>query len=144
MRNRKILCPVDFSETAHVALFRAVELAGESGGKLTLLHVYQAPSTDGIVYAPQMLGEMQAAAERGLAEWAAQAQALGVTADTVVLMGVPWQETVNLAQSRGCDLIVVGTHGRTGLKRALIGSVAEKVVRHAPCAVLVVRWPDKG
>ena len=78
-------------------------------------------------------------AARILVDWESSAKAAGVKTQSKTITGVPWNEIVRLAEEAHTDLIVMATHGRTGLGHALIGSVAEKVVRHAPCAVLVVR-----
>jgi universal stress protein A len=81
-----------------------------------------------------------------LAEWKAHAKELGANeVATRVLTGAPWDQIVAAARDDSAiDLIVMGTHGRTGLKHALLGSVAEKTVRHAPCPVLVVRSRTEG
>src|SRR5262249_52081890 len=134
------LCPVDFSDSSHDALLRAVDLAKESSAELTLIHVYQPPGQDGFLYVPDMLIQLQRSAEEAIAGWVAEAQKLGAPAVSGhAIMGAAWDTIVQRARDEGCDLIVMGTNGRTGLKRALIGSVAERVVRHAPCTVMVVR-----
>jgi nucleotide-binding universal stress UspA family protein len=86
------------------------------------------------------IGQLVAAAERGIAACKRRATEWGAPrVDTRVAQGVPCDRIVHMAKDDGFDLIVIGTHGRTGLTHALLGSVAEKVVRHAPGAVLVVR-----
>ena len=77
--------------------------------------------------------------ERDLKERAAQCRHVGVEAEMHVISGAPWKEIVETAKERAMDLIILATHGHTGLKHTLLGSVAERVVRHAPCPVLVVR-----
>lgn len=141
MRFKKILCPIDFSDHAREALRVALEFARESGGEVALLHVYHIPGTgysEG-VFAPDFLRAMSEQAERHLEEWRKEAETAwkNVTAETV--LGTAWDEIVRVARERKHDLIVLGSHGRTGIKRALVGSVAETVTRHAPCPVLVVR-----
>jgi nucleotide-binding universal stress UspA family protein len=74
----------------------------------------------------------------------AELAAPGVSVDTVLLSGHPADEIVGLARARGCDLLVLATHGRTGFRRAVLGSVAEHVVRNAPCPVLVFRPMEAG
>jgi len=139
---RNILCPVDFSEPSHTALRTASELAAQFDGTLTLLHVFQVPV---VAYPESFPGSpfrtsIAQLAEQQLAEWKSEAERLARrSVTTVVLEGTPWHRIVKHAQEHKPDLIVVGTHGRTWLKHALIGSVAENVVRHAPCPVLVVR-----
>jgi nucleotide-binding universal stress UspA family protein len=143
MGYRKLLCCIDFSETSRAALRSALELA-TSGASVTLAHVFQLPlATDPSgFFEASVVGEAIAAAEQTLEEWAREARTQapnGVEIATVFLQGAPWDRLVETARVGRHDLIVIGTHGRTGLKHALIGSVAEKVVRHAPCPVLVVR-----
>jgi len=141
---KTILCPIDFSDSSRHALTAATELARSSNAALTLAHIWQPPmplySTPDAAMSGELIQAMVDDAERSLADWAATARAAGVASlQSKMLSGVPWDEIVKLALESHADLVVMGTHGRTGLTHALIGSVAEKVVRHAPCAVLVVR-----
>lgn len=143
MTFKKILCAVDFSDPSRDALRAAAELARTSRATLVLVHVWQAPlwTTDyGIQLPNDALLEAQGVEESKLASWRAEAQQLGAPeVASKLARGVPWDEVVSIARDdRTIDLIVIGTHGRTGLRRALIGSVAERVVRHAPCTVMVV------
>jgi len=138
----KILCPIDFSPGSHEALRVAAELARESSAALVLAHVWDPPqwSLAGEL-APGIIQEMVEAEELQLSRWKATAKELGAREVALELLtGAPWDQIVTAAQhDRAIDLVVMGTHGRTGLRHVLLGSVAEKVVRHAPCAVLVVR-----
>jgi universal stress protein A len=152
MAFKKILCPVDFSDNSREAMRRAADLAVATGGSLTLLHVVHVPIAayaDGAPMMPQpgerLTQELGTAAEKSLAEWKKRAEEMGAkNVTTQVVAGVPWHMIVEtLEADRGYDLVVIGTHGRTGLSRVLLGSVAETVVRHAPCPVLVVRQPGK-
>lgn len=141
---RKILCPIDFSDTAREALHYAVGLAGILGAELALLHVYQAPGVpmpEGMVMAgPEEMAAVTASVETSLNEWRAEAAAMGATAiTTATAIGSTQSEIVRVATEAHVDLIVMGTHGRTGLSHALLGSTAERVVRHATCPVLTVR-----
>jgi nucleotide-binding universal stress UspA family protein len=144
MTFKKILCPVDFSDNSREAMCVAVELARTSQAMLVLLHVWDPPSwmTDyGIRLPNDALLEAQGLEEKKLEAWRADAQRLGASeVSSKLLRGAPWDQIVSAAsEDPRIDLIVMGTHGRTGLARALIGSVAERVVRHAPCTVLVIR-----
>ena len=141
MRFQKILVGVDFSPPSREAMRTAAALAKEFGAELTVAHFWQIPLLGAeLPVQAAYLDEMRAAAEQQLAAWTAEASSLADRKVTSVFeLGVPWNEMVKLLQREHYDLAVVGTHGRTGLKHALLGSVAERVVRHAPCAVLVVR-----
>jgi nucleotide-binding universal stress UspA family protein len=144
VRVRKILCPVDFSAPSQEALHYAADLAQQFGAELTLLHVYQVPGyafPEGVVMAaPEVLADLLASIDRALAEARTEAAGRGAArVATATAQGAPWTEIVRVAAEGGHDLIVLGTHGRTGIKHALLGSVAERVIRKAPCPVLTVR-----
>lgn len=140
---KKIMCPVDYSPGSKEALRTAATMAAESGAELVIIHAWDPLFTAGadLGLTADLMGELRTAVEEGLALWRADAEKLGARRVTsVFLTGSPWNEIVRAARNDPAfDLIVMGTHGRTGLKHVLIGSVAEKVVRHADCPVLVVR-----
>jgi len=149
MTFKKILCAVDFSDSSREALRAAAELARTSQATLVLVHVWQAPlwATDYGMHLPNdALLKVQATEESKLASWRSEAQQLGAPeVVSKLLRGIPWDEIVGTARDdRAIDLIILGMHGRTDLRSALIGSVAERVVRHAPCTVMVMgrREPD--
>jgi nucleotide-binding universal stress UspA family protein len=137
------LVPIDFSTNAEQALDYAIRLARTLDARLTVLHVIQPVPMAGVdmgVARPEAyLREVEEAVQRNMEEALGRVAAAGLTAERVVLYGVPFQEIVEAAKARQADLIVMGTHGHTGLMYVLLGSVAEKVVRLAPCSVLVVR-----
>src|SRR5215510_10856183 len=93
----------------------------------------------GVALPETYLQELEEAMQHNMEAALARVTAAGLTGERVVLYGVPFQEIVETAKARQVDLIVMGTHGRTGFMHALLGSVAEKVVRLAPCSVLVAR-----
>ena len=147
---KKILCPVDFSDSSREAMRQAADLVKATGGALTLFHVVHVPVTaygDGGPMlpssGPELTENLGKAAAKSLDEWRKRAEEMGVKkVATQVVAGVPWNMIIEaLEADRGYDLVVIGTHGRTGIGRVLLGSVAERVVRHAPGAVLVVRQP---
>ncbi|MEO7731471.1 MAG: universal stress protein [Kofleriaceae bacterium] len=144
MTFRKILCPVDFSPGSHTAMRAAVRIAIERGAELVLVHAWYLPpvATGGeAMLSADRVQQLSDDAQLALDDEVQAASALGAKRVTQKLLnGVPWTVITDAARE-DIDLIVIGTHGRTGLARILIGSVAEKVVRHAPCPVLVVR-PD--
>ena len=147
MRIQKILLPHDFSEHCEPAVEYACDLAKKYKAQVTVLHVYQLPGMafpEGYVVAgPETVQKMLSQVEAALQKAKAEVEAKGVDAvEAKTAQGVPFSEIVRTAREEDFDLIVMGTHGRTGLKHALLGSVAEKVVRKAPCAVLTVRPSD--
>jgi nucleotide-binding universal stress UspA family protein len=144
MQLRTILCPVDFSGGSRAALQFAADLASHTGAGLALVHVWEPPRWLTGAEMPivgDVLPQIISAEEQTLQAWVRDAQRLGARQVTSqFLCGAAWDEIVNFARRDSTiDLIVMGTHGRTGLRHMLIGSVAEKVVRHAPCRVLVTR-----
>ncbi len=140
---KRICCPIDFSEPSRFALRVAADLCQAFGADLTLFHAYQLPGytlpEGSVVASPKMLQELADQAESHLAEWKGIAEAMGAKAvKTAKSVGEPALEVVEFARENGVDLLVVGTHGRTGLRHALLGSTAERVVRRAGCPVLTV------
>ncbi len=140
---RKICCAVDFSESSRLALEEAADLARRFDGALTLIHVFETvpvATTEGIVSPPDLVEQLSVELSRKLESWKAEAER---RADRpvrqTVLSGDPAMEIVRFAREGEFDLVVTGTHGRTGLRHLVLGSVAEKVVRQARCPVLVVR-----
>ena len=135
---KTILVPTDFSRFANEATRIACSLAREQGSKLLLVHVAQRPITN--------VGGMPVPPPPTL-DWPALKKELDVVTAGIkdveveprLVEGEPADTIVNLARERGADLIVIGSHGRTGLSRLLMGSVAEHVVRTAGCPVLTVK-----
>jgi universal stress protein A len=143
---RKIVVPIDFSECSRKALQYAVPLARQFQAALLLVYVmpvhYYVGSEFGPVDVPLPEAELFQNAQEQLARLADQELADRVTARCLVLRGQPVHEIVRAARDEKADLILLSTHGHTGLKHVLLGSVAENVVRYAPCPVLVVREPS--
>lgn len=136
-----ILVAHDFSDTAERALAAALAIAGPLRARVTLLHAYEVPTyvfPESVVATADLVGQIRGAAEEALANVADRARRSGLPVDTVVRQGAAWSEIDAAAKALNCDLVVMGTHGRRGLSRALLGSVAEKVVRTAHCPVLTV------
>ena len=139
-----ILVPVDFSEHADQALTYAMELASKLGARLTLLHVIQRPmpGAGGMGVALETyFQQVELMAGETMEDQARCAREAGLECEVAIVQGVPFQQIVDLATTKQADLIVMGTHGRTGLQHLLLGSVAERVVRLAPCPVLITRRP---
>ena len=144
-RVRRILHPSDFSKASGAAFQKAVELAKSNRAELVLLHVL-APivplAADGYV-SPQVYEDLDksahAAASKELAALVAKAKKAGVQAKAVVRDGIAHEQIVRAARSPRADMIVIGTHGRTGLAKFFLGSVAGRVVSTAKCPVMTVR-----
>jgi len=138
-----ILVPTDFSEYADYALDYAIKLAKILQARLTVLYVYYLPSLALGEVSPAVLDDTLQAMETNARQQAQKALArvlkAGIQGDSILVEGTPFQTIIDTAKDKEADLIVMGTHGRTGLSHVLMGSVAEKVVRLAPCPVLVTR-----
>lgn len=133
-----ILVPTDFDEHAWRAFDVAVSLAEKFDGKITLLHVYQIPPS---IYSSDLAWpteQLAAAAKSSLADAIAKAKARYARTESLLEVGSPGETIVHTAEKQHADLIVMATHGRRGIARALLGSVTEKVVRLAHTPVLTV------
>jgi nucleotide-binding universal stress UspA family protein len=142
---KRILCATDFSDASEAAIAEAQKLAAALGAEMVLLHVAsEAPQWSETVYTPavrHVFESQRAWAAAGLNAWVVVLAGSGVPARTLVRTGVAWEEILRVAREEQAELIVIGTHGSTGLNRLLLGSVAERVVRQARCPVLTVRPP---
>ena len=141
----RILVPVDFSAHSEKAIRYATTLANKFGARLSLLHVIEDPFITGAWQAeafipniPELLDDLIKAAENRMTEYKQQLAAHGSVVESIVITGRPASAIVEQASAGPFDLIVMGTHGRTGLSHAILGSVAERVVQKAPCPVLTV------
>jgi nucleotide-binding universal stress UspA family protein len=136
---RSILVPTDFSERSGYAFRLACSVARDHGARLTVLHVVPPPM------AAYVGGVMTPEPDRHEGEWArlrlVQPPEPGLPVEHLLAEGDAGEAIVRAAREGKCDLIVLGTHGRTGLGRTLLGSVAEKVLRQALCPVLTVKTP---
>lgn len=145
-RFEKILLPVDFSEYSELACEYALALAKTFGSSLQVLHVINEPVDLRGFYVPHLSFEqLEKEIETGAARML-EAFCVGNLKDfeafeTMVVTGVPYEEIIRAATEKESSLIVIGTHGRTGLDHLIFGSTAERVVRSAPCPVLTIRLP---
>lgn len=139
---KSILHPTDFSADAQPAFDVACVLAGEGGGRLVVLHVERPPlaTLGGTTAVPPLPNEYNRE-KLGKKLRDIQPARAGITIEHRLEYGDPASVILEVAQEIGADLIVMGTHGRTGLRRLLMGSVAERVVRKASCPVLTIRRP---
>jgi universal stress protein A len=150
LKLKKILVPTDFSAPAVKAFRYALALARQFKARVTLLHVPWTPNYSGVPeaapYAFSTLEDTQYFREEAIQQAnkqfltaGAELQEAGVKYDTAVVFGTPYESIVQFAGENAIDLVVIATHGYTGLKHVFLGSTTERVVRHAPCPVLVVR-----
>ncbi len=142
----RIVVPTDFSTCAEEAWALAQRLADAFGSELVLVHILvEAPLFEEGPFSMDRTRKVYEAArkwaEERLEEWAGIARAKGLKVRVVLRKGVPYREIVVLATDERADLVLIGTHGRGGIDRALLGSVTDRVVRLAPCPVLTVREP---
>ncbi|HYA89067.1 MAG TPA: universal stress protein [Nitrospirota bacterium] len=148
MQIKTILFPTDFSQGARAAMDHAISLAKDYQSKLILLYVIQdisiaewyIPSS---LSATDLMEDMQKSAMNEMDKWGAEVSQTVKDVEKMVVRGVPFVEIIKTAKERHADLIVIGTHGRTGIDHMLFGSTAEKVVRKAACPVLTVRIPGR-
>jgi nucleotide-binding universal stress UspA family protein len=142
MAVKNILVPTDFSGTSEAALHYAAEMALTLGARLYLMHV---PGKTGEHFEANFPhGQFETAARKGLSSFLTTEQIDRLRPEYAVRVGTPAEEIVRYADFCDVDLIIMGTHGRTGIAHALMGSVAEQVVRVAPCPVLLVRAPKRA
>ena len=144
IRLQKILLPTDFSNYSAAATKYACELAAKFDAELHILHTLEShlsltPNFGMGLDLPKYVTESKAAAEKSLASVLDPKWEVGRTVVKAVVEGSPKAEIIAYARKHNIDLIVLATHGRTGLAHVLMGSVAESVVRTAPCPVLTVR-----
>jgi universal stress protein A len=144
MEIRGILAPTDFSDFSKQVLKEALALAQTFDAKLLLLHVVEPPpySVEGLGPSSlevNLLDDLERLANNELAAVLPEAQSTGVEVGRHVVVGTPYRKIVEVAEAERVDLIVMSTHGRTGLSHLVMGSVAERIVRTAPCPVLTMR-----
>lgn len=137
---RRVLCPVDFSPHSENALDFALDLAKRLGADVHLVHVFQLPVyalPDGAMMAgPEFTTKVTTELQKALTELARRKE--GARIETHLVEGIPYREVVRMTDELGADLVVMGTHGRTGIRHLLLGSVAERVVRSSKVPVITV------
>jgi nucleotide-binding universal stress UspA family protein len=145
---KTILAAVDFSEPSQQALDAAVSMAAAFDATLHVVHVFELPipavSPYEVAIPEAYLEESREAASKRLADAAAHAGSKGARVETHLGEGPAARSICRTAEEIGADLIVMGTHGHTGIKHLVLGSVAERTLRHAPCAVLAVKARAEG
>jgi universal stress protein A len=149
MTQKKILVPVDYSPSSKLALEWALVMAESMDASVHVLHTWEVPHylrPDLTVWSGEisetLADHTRAEADKGMRGFLAAAKVEGrPNVTSQVLPGTPYATILEVVKQQGFDLIAMGTHGRTGVAHLLLGSVAEKVVRHAPCPVLTIRAP---
>ena len=140
---KRILAPIDFSDNTSAILDWAAHLAEEHDGAVTLLHAYHLPvefqQLEGAYLPPDFWSSVRGEAEASLERHAADLRARGIDVEIAVCEGYAATAIIEEAAERNADIIVIGTHGRSGLTHLLLGSIAERVVQKAPCPVLTVK-----
>jgi nucleotide-binding universal stress UspA family protein len=145
---KSIMVPIDFSEYSKSALKYAIDFAKQFHAKIYLIYVvepiiYPADFSMGQVAIPSADLDLQSRANEELINLA-KTIGSGITSETIIKTGKPFVEIIDSAKENDVDLIIIATHGHTGVEHLLFGSTAEKVVRKAPCPVLTLREPIKG
>ena len=144
---RCILVPLDFSEGASTILEWASHLAEEHGSRVVLFHAYHLPvefqQLEGAYLPPDFWANVKAEAGESLDRFAEDLRSRGIEVESVVTEGYAATAIIDEIDKQNADLVVIGTHGRSGLKHLLLGSIAERVVQKAPCPVLTVKAASK-
>ncbi|MCK6604430.1 MAG: universal stress protein [Ignavibacteriaceae bacterium] len=146
---KKILVPIDFSDFSKNAFKYSLSFAKQHNAAITLVYVmepvfYPPDLSLGQITLPAVDLDMEGKAREELEKVADLARNEGVAAATIIKMGKPFVEIIDTAREEDSDLIIISTHGHSGMEQILFGSTADKVVRKAPCPVLVIRDPIKG
>ena len=140
---RTLLVPIDFSDSARAVIEWAIHLADKQQGKLVLFHAYHLPvefqQLEGAYLPPDFWANVKAEAQESLVRYEAELRERGCSVESVVREGYAATAIVDEAASQQADLIVIGTHGLSGVKHMLLGSIAERVVQKSPCPVLTVK-----
>jgi nucleotide-binding universal stress UspA family protein len=135
---KRVMVATDRSKQCRTAVERAIDFAASYGGEISIVSIVDVPS-EFYAEAPQVVEDLVNKALGYVGDVKKQAETFGVKAETFVREGEAYQTIIELAKARDVNIIVMGSHGRSGLKRLLMGSVAEKVIGYAPCPVLVTR-----
>lgn len=146
---KKILVPIDFSDYSKSSLHYAVSFAKQFDAEIYLIYVvepviYPPDFSMGQIAIPSVNAEWDERAKEELGKLAKNEIPVGVEVKTILKNGKPFLEIIDTAAEENIDLIIIATHGHSGMEHILFGSTAEKVVRKAPCPVLTLREPIKG
>jgi len=144
---KTILFPTDFSTCAKAAQKVAFDVASQCGARLYIVHVIHTTAFLGEAeifhfHLPDFSSQMEKAAQQHLDTLVPDSLRQKIAVEAVVLHGTPFREILTFADEKQVDLIVIATHGRSGLQHLLLGGTSDKIIRQAPCPVLSVRDPD--
>jgi nucleotide-binding universal stress UspA family protein len=146
IRVRRILVPIDFSDHADPVIEWAAHLAEEHGSEIVLLHAYHVPvefqQAEGAYLPAEFWTAVKEEARQSLAQYGERLRARGLPVEEVTREGYPATVIEDEVDRQQADLVVIGSHGRTGLRHLLLGSIAERVVQKVRCPVLTVKHPD--
>ena len=143
---KNVLCPIDHSDCSKEALKYAVTLAMRDKAKLLLLHIIDIRSfSEGLEAMSKPLPDEETLEQlrAKLLDCIPEEMRDDMDVEAIVIQGIPFVEIISTSREKEIDMIVMGSHGRTGISHMMLGSVSEKVVRKAPCPVLIVRQPDQ-
>jgi len=143
---KTILVPTDFSACSREAVDYALALAARLDARVCILHAYLTPVTGwegGWAFPQDVIAQLEAASRAQLETTLSEARAKLPSTTALFYTGDPRDSVLKAAAEVNADLIVMGTHGRQGISRAILGSVTESILRRAPCAVLAVRHPKE-
>ncbi len=143
---KKILCPIDHSDCSKEALKYAVSFAMKDEAKLYLLHIIDIRSfSEGLDAMSKQIPDEETLEQlrTKLLDCIPEEIRDEMDVEAIVIQGIPFAEIISTAREKEIDMIVIGSHGRTGIAHMMLGSVSEKVVRKAPCPVLIVRQPNQ-
>jgi len=141
MKIKKILCPVDYSDFSEPLIKYAYSLAIAEGAEVCFLHTFKSYEASGSNFSAKQVQEEELRQIKQIVDYVPKAE--GVKATFHVAFAMPADGIVEFADKNQIDMIVIGTHGRTGISRLVMGSVAEAVIRHANCPVMTVKIPDR-
>lgn len=145
IRVQRILVPIDFSEHAEPVIDWAAHLAEEHGSEVVLLHAYHVPvefqQAEGAYLPAEFWTAVQDDARRSLERYGDRLRARGIPVQEVTREGYPATVIEDEVERQSADLVVIGSHGRSGLRHLLLGSIAERVVQKVRCPVLTVKRP---
>lgn len=143
---KKILCPIDYSDDSKEALKYAISFAMKDEARLYLLHVIDMRTFEDeldVIRTKQIKNEIIKQHKLRLLDYIPKGERNNIKIEALVVEGIPFSDIIGVSKRKKIDMIVMGSHGRTGIAHIMLGSVAEKVARKAPCPVLIVKHSSR-